>query len=117
MSHELKFDPDGRTLAVVYVDGQFFLWDAQTGKQKKNVQAWADELYTVDWTSDGTMLVTGGYNSPVTFWTASDLSIVSELPSPEWVMSVRFSPDGTRLLFAGQNRPPEDRYVETWAVP
>jgi hypothetical protein len=116
-SHELQFDPSGKTLAVVYVNGQLVLWDVQTGKMKKSVQAWADELYTVDWTPDGSLLVTGGYNSPLTFWNSNDLTIAGEFESPEWIMSARFSPDGTRLIFSGQNRAPENRYVETWAVP
>jgi WD40 repeat protein len=117
MSHDLKFDPSGETLAVVYVDGQLVLWDVQTGELKKSIQAWANELYTVDWTPDGSMLVTGGYNSPLTFWNSKNLSIVGEFESPEWIMSARFSPDGTKLIFSGQNRSLENRYVETWAVP
>ncbi len=117
MSHELRFDPSGETLAVVYVDGQLVLWDVRTGKLKKSIQAWADELYTVDWTADGSMLVTGGYNSPLTFWNSADLSIFGEFEAPEWIMSARLSPDGTKLIFSGQNRSPENRYVETWAVP
>ena len=117
MSHDLRFDPSGETLAVVYVDGQLVLWDVQTGKQTKSIQAWADELYTVDWTPDGSMLVTGGCNSPLTFWNSTDLSMVGEFESPEWIMSARFSPDGTKLIFSGQNRSPANRYVETWAVP
>ncbi len=117
MSHDLRFSPSGETLAVVYVDGQLVLWDVQTGTLKRNVQAWADELYTVDWTPDGSMLVTGGYNSPLTFWNPTDLSIVGEFEAPEWIMSARFSPDGTKLIFSGQNRSPKNRFVETWAVP
>ena len=117
MSHDLRFDPSGETLAVVYVDGQLVLWDVKTGRLKKSIQAWADELYTVDWTPDGRMLVTGGYNSPLTFWSSTDLSILGEFESPECIMSARFSPDGTKLTFSGQNRSPKNRYVETWAVP
>jgi WD40 repeat protein len=117
MSHELRFDPSGETLAVVYVDGQLVLWDVQTGTLKKSIQAWANELYTVDWTADGSMLVTGGYNSPLTFWNSADLSILGEFEAPEWIMSSRLSPDGTKLIFSGQNSSPENRYVETWAVP
>ena len=116
-SHDLRFDPSGETLAVVYVSGELVLWDVQTGKLKKSIQAWANELYTVDWTPDGTMLITGGYNSPLTFWNSTDLSVVGEFESPEWIMSARVSPDGTKLIFSGQNRAPEHRYVETWAVP
>jgi WD40 repeat protein len=117
MSHELRFDPSGKTLAIVYVDGQLILWDVKTGMVNKKTQAWANELYTVDWTPDGSMLVTGGYNSPLTFWKSTNLAIVAEFESPEWIMSARFSPDGTKLIFSGQNRPPENRYVEMWAVP
>ena len=117
MSHDLRFDPSGETLAVVYVDGQLVLWDVQKGRLKKSIKAWANELYTVDWTPDGRMLVTGGYNSPLTFWSSTDLSILGEFESPECIMSARFSRDGTKLTFSGQNRSPRNRYVETWAVP
>jgi WD40 repeat protein len=71
----------------------------------------------VDWTPDGSILVTGGHNSPLLFWNSTDLSIAGEFESPERILSARFSPDGTKLIFAGQNRSTEDGYVETWAVP
>jgi WD40 repeat protein len=116
-SHGLKFDPTGQTLAVVYVNGELVLWDVQTETVKKSVRAWANELFTVDWTPDGSMLVTGGHNAPLTFWNATDLSIAAEFESPERIFSARFSPDGTKLIFSGWNPDPEHRYVETWAVP
>ena len=118
MSQGLRFDSTGKTLAVVYVDGSLTLWDVPTGTLKTSVQSPADELYTIDWTPDGSTLVTAGHNSQITLWNPADLSIVSELASPEWVISARFSPDGTKLLCAGGNRIPQaERYVETWAVP
>ena len=117
MSHQLCFDPSGKTIAVTYVDGSLTLWDVATGKMIKTAQAWANELYTVDWSPDGTLLVTGGYHTPVTLWNSTDLSIVNELESSEWVMDVKFSPDGSRLLLATLNRDENDRFVETWAVP
>jgi WD40 repeat protein len=118
MSQGLRFDPTGTTLAVVYVDGSLSLWDVQTGTLKHNVKSRADELYTVDWTPDGSVLVTAGNNSQVTLWNPADLSILSELETPEWVISIRFSPDGTKLLFAGGGRLPQvERFVETWAIP
>src|SRR6185369_10466575 len=97
-SHGLAFDPTGMTLAVVYVDGSLVLWDTTTGQQKNKVEALANELYTVDWSADGSLLATAGYNTPVTLWSAEDLSILNELECPEWVFSLKFSPDGTRLL-------------------
>ena len=101
MSQDLRFDPTGETLAVVYVDGRLVLWDVQTGKLKRSNQAWAEELFTVDWTPDGSMLVTGGHNSPLSFWNSTDLSIAGEFESPERILSARFSPDGVRARFSG----------------
>jgi WD40 repeat protein len=116
-SQELKFDPTGKTLAVVYVDGSLALWDVETGGLKLSVQADADELYTVDWSPDGSLLVTAGRNSMVTLWNAKDLSILNELESPEWVIQARFSPDGTRLYFCGGAADdPGDRHVEILTV-
>ena len=118
MSHGLAFDPSGKTLAVTYVDGGLVLWDTASGKQKGAVQALANELYTVDWSTDGRILATAGYNAPVTLWNAEDLSILDELECPEWVFSLKFSPDGSRLLFAGSPRiRTADKFVEIWAAP
>lgn len=117
MSQELRFDPTGTTLAVVYVDGQFALWDVTTGRLKQSIQAWSEELFTVDWSPDGSTLVTAGLNAPVTLWDAVTLKILNELGSPECVMSARFSPDGSKLTFGGINVSPSDRYAETWAIP
>lgn len=117
MSHQLCFDPAGKTIAVTYVDGSLALWDVATGKTVKTAKAWAYELYTVDWSPDGSLLVTGGYHSPVTLWKSADLSIINELESREWVMDAKFNPDGTRLILATINRDQNDRFVETWAVP
>ena len=115
-SHELRFDPAGKTLAVVYVDGSLALWDLATASLKQAAQADADELYTVDWSPDGSLLVTAGRNSLVTLWTAQDLTVVNELESPEWVSHARFGPDGTRLLFSGGPSEPVNRRVEIWGV-
>ncbi|MBI3864085.1 MAG: hypothetical protein HY290_19555 [Planctomycetia bacterium] len=115
-AHELRFDPSSKSLAVVYVDGSVEVCDVKTASLKGSAETDADELYTVDWSPDGSLLVTAGHNSLVTLWNAKDLSIVNELESPDWVISARFSPDGTKLLFSGGSFVPGDRRVEIWAV-
>jgi hypothetical protein len=118
MSQGLKFDPTGKRLAVTYVDGSLGVWEVETGRSLNQAKANAEELYSVDWSPDGSLLVTSGNKASVALWNAGDLTMLNELESPEWVITVAFSPDGTRLIFAGGTTiTTTERYVETWAVP
>jgi WD40 repeat protein len=101
MSQEIKFSPDGRILAAVYVDGTIHLWDAKNGTLLRSCQAKADELYALDWSPKGDVLATSGRNARITLWDPQNLAVLKELDSPEWVDQVRFSPDGNRLISAG----------------
>jgi WD40 repeat protein len=118
MTHEIKFSPDGKVLAAAYVDGSIGLWDVAKGTLLKSHQAKAEELYSVDWSPKGDVLATAGRNAKITLWDANTLTLLKELDSPEWVIQVRFSPDGSRLFTAGgsiMNR--QDRKVTIWGLP
>ncbi len=117
-SHELRFSPDGEVLAVAYVDGRVALWSVHDGTQLRIADTGAQETYTVDWSPDGQILATAGRESNIILWRAEDLSVLARLPAPEWVVRVKFSPDGTRLLSAGGARErPGPRNVQIWGVP
>jgi len=101
MSQEIQFHPEGHTLAIAYVDGSIALWRVSDGKLIAERQTQADELYTVDWSPDGRLLATAGHKAKITFWDPRDLSVVRELSAPEWVVRVKFTPDGMNLHYAG----------------
>jgi Eukaryotic translation initiation factor eIF2A/WD domain, G-beta repeat len=118
MSQGLKFDPSGQRLAITHVDGSLSVWDVGTGELVRNNHGIAQELYSVDWSPDGTLIATSGRRAPVTLWRASDLKVLKEIECPDWVICVGFSPDGTRLVYAGgSSTPGGDRFVEVLAVP
>jgi WD40 repeat protein len=118
MSHELKFHPNGKTLAVAYVDGSIALWDVASGKILHQKKAGASELYTLDWSRTGDLLVTAGLASQIVLWNPKDLSVLRKLDAPVWVGQVRFGPDGSQLLVAG-GAPHQggERKVDVWALP
>jgi Eukaryotic translation initiation factor eIF2A/WD domain, G-beta repeat len=116
-SHELRFSPDGRTLAVVYVDGSVALWKVADGSLIVERETQAKELYTVDWSPDGSLLATAGLNGPITIWAPRDLSVLRELQAPEWVIQVKFTPDGFNLHWAGgASRPQGERRLEILGI-
>jgi WD40 repeat protein len=118
MSHELKFSPDGRVLAVAYVDGGIGLWDMTDGSLIRDCASGAKDLYSLDWSPDGNVLASGGRGGKITLWDPRTLKPLKELDAPEWVIQVRFSPDGARLFTAGgTDQPSPDRKVTVWGVP
>jgi WD40 repeat protein len=92
MSQELKFDPTGQRLAITHVNGKLSVWNVQSGKLHKLGRRTAEELYSVDWSPDGTLVATSGLHTAVTLWRAADLRILNEIEAPNWVICVRFNP-------------------------
>jgi WD40 repeat protein len=118
MSQGLRFSPDNKLLAVGYVDGTVGLWDVATGKLARSAPAKVKEVYEVDWTPKGNVLVTAGREGSIVLWDPTELKVLRELESPEWVIQARFSPDGTRLWTAGGGTAPgTERKVVVWGLP
>ena len=114
-SQELMFDPTGRFLAVAYVDGDIQLWDVATGQLLHTQKTGAAEVYTVDWSPDGKLLAVAGRQGDILILSGEDLALLKRLPAPEWVISVKFTPDGSQLLTAGgEQKMNGERRIEVW---
>jgi WD40 repeat protein len=116
-TQELMFHPSGERLAVAYCDGKVRLWEIPSGKLLAEQDSEAEEIYTLDWSPDGQLLATAGLNGDISIWDQR-LKLLHRLPAPEWCISVKFSPDGTRLITAGGSATDrEQRGVTVWGVP
>ena len=116
-SQELRFHPSGRILAVTYVDASVALWRVSDGSLISERATSAEELYSVDWSPSGQLLVTAGREGKITLWNPAELSVIRELQGPEWVVRVKFSPDGRGLYYAGgETRAKGKRWLEVFGV-
>jgi WD40 repeat protein len=116
-SHGLAFHPSGKTLAIGYATGELRVWDVVSGGLLHETDPGAEEIYSVDWSPDGQLLVSSGLRSDICIW-SPDLVLLRRLPAPEWVISVKFSPNGSRLISAGGGQTPgSPRSVTVWGVP
>jgi WD40 repeat protein len=119
MTQEVAFSPDGKTLAEGYVDGNVGLWDVATGRQLHLAASGCKEVYSVSWSPKGDVLASSGRDGKVVLWEPGKLEKLKELDAGFWVIQVRFTADGTRLLTssASNHQATADRKIVTWAVP
>jgi WD40 repeat protein len=119
MSQELKFSPSGAVLAVAYVDGAVSLWDPASGKLLHSAATGAQEVYTLDWSPKGDLLATAGREGKIGLWNPNGLKRLKELDAAQWVIRVRFSPDGDKLFAAGGTgvAGSPDRHLWIWSLP
>ena len=118
MTHEIAFSPDGKTLAAGYVDGTVTLWDVASGKLLKSERSGCDEVYSVDWSPRGDLLATSGLHGKIVLWDATSMTRLKELEAPEWVIRVRFTADGTRVISssAADASAKKDLKLTVWAI-
>jgi WD40 repeat protein len=116
-TQEIAYHPSGHLLAVAYANGSLRLWGGESGTLLAEHVAILPEIYTLDWSPDGKLLASAGLNGDICIWD-TDLKLLHKLPAPEWVISVKFSPDGTRLMTAGGSQADRgDSRVTIWGVP
>jgi hypothetical protein len=65
------------------------------------------------------VLATSGRDGKVVLWEPGTLTKLKELDAAFWVIQVRFTADGTRLLSssASDHAARNDRKIVVWAVP
>lgn len=111
----VAFSPDGRLIVAGGVrgsEGIAFVWDAQTGKEIRQIKPDLQDVACVAFSPNGHFIVSSGWWRKIEIW---DLltgrvmrtfiqtgDIVNNL-----VNSVQFSPDGTSIASASSGSPPE----------
>jgi WD40 repeat protein/serine/threonine protein kinase len=98
------YSPDGAQVLTASADGRALLWDAASGEvDTEFVDAQGAAVSSAAMSADGSMIALGSVDGRVTL-------LVNRQPGPaiaghiSTVRSVAFSPDGTRLASAGDDR-------------
>lgn len=105
---DLRFSPDGRTLALVgglpgrlNTTGEVRLWEAATGKELKHFEGHRERVGCVAFSSDGRMLATGSQDNTVRLWEiATGQERRCFQGHQQMISAVSFSPDGRLLASA-----------------
>lgn len=114
--HCIVYSPDGRQVATssgggrIYLPewkmwpGEIVLWDAETGKELRQLRGHNGKVASLAYSPDGRRLVSGAEDGTVKLW---DVATGDEVFTCPWeaigITSVAYSPDGKLLASAGDD--------------
>ena len=109
----LQFSRDGKWLAGTRLDkaaGRLFVWNAQKKVRQFETVANGDGAFSVDFSSDGSLIATGGLNGDVILWTADKGQQYLTLfnagcdPGGDCRARVAFDPTSKRIAIASGDK-------------
>ncbi|MDJ0620558.1 MAG: AAA-like domain-containing protein, partial [Calothrix sp. MO_192.B10] len=112
----IRFSPDGKTLASSSSDGTIRLWNVEDGKLKKTILAHNNTwVRSISYSPDGKLLASSDSRGWVKLWNAGNGKLLQTIPAHRkpvrWVTYVKFSPDGKTLASTSR-----DKTVKLWQV-
>jgi WD40 repeat protein len=96
------FSPDGRYLAIGFIDGEIYLLNLESHQVKKfNLQS-ESRISSIDFSLKGQRLMTASWDGSATIWNLQG-NRIKEIKHGSPIMSARFNSDGTQLVTVSWN--------------
>lgn len=113
-SQSLAISPDNRLLASKGNDNKVEVWDVATGRPLfPQADSHHGGVLSIDTSPDGKLVATGGEEGDVHVWDViTGRHVRKLLESGGWTRSVRFMPDGERVVAAGEYHNPDTHRFE-----
>jgi WD40 repeat protein len=105
------FSPNTTQVVVGCSNGKLKAYNLPTGTEAWSIAAHTNWVTTVDYSSDNTMIATGGSDNKVKIWDTAGTLLKTLNGHTEDITSVKFTPDNQKLLSSSQ-----DKKLRIWDV-
>lgn len=103
---------DGQWLAVALADNSIRLISTKDGQTAKTLAGHAAPVTGLQFTPDGTKLLSGSRDKTLRLWTVADGQPAGQLETPAEINDVLLNKDATQAVSAHQ-----DNIIRVWAIP
>lgn len=97
--HEIRFSHDGKRIATSHRKA-IMIWDATSGAKLGSFEQIRENFVSFDWSPDDSRIVSDS-NSSVAVWDVANARVAIRLDAPTRLSTVRWSPDGMKVIAAG----------------
>jgi serine/threonine protein kinase/WD40 repeat protein len=104
-----NYSPDGQWYALAYNDGNVRVWSVHYNQPITGLMHHSSAVTSVAWSPGGDLLGTLTQDGLLTVWDARTCCATGQIffhPKSRHLKSVRFSPDGTRIVASGPHEDP-----------
>jgi WD40 repeat protein len=101
----VKFSRDGSKLASASFDYTFKLWNIADGSLLWDNKEHTETVVDLDFSHHGNMLATTSDDKRIMIWDYEQHKLLRSMKAAEHVQAVAFSPDDTRLMTGGRDKP------------
>jgi WD40 repeat protein len=126
-SRDIALSSNGALLATGRIKGgtalpTVFLWNISTNEPilVKEFTGHYDGVRSLDFSSDDTLLASGGVDGAVRIWNLTSMTEIKKSPlygHNKSVTSVKFSPKGTMLVSSGGSYSKGEQHLRFWGIP
>ena len=98
--YAVRFNHNGQKIASTSrVSG--WIWATEDGRQLLELKGHTDEVTCIDFSPDGSRVITGSGDNTVRLWDATNGAALTTLQHDTRVNCIRYNPEGTRIVTGG----------------